>query len=309
MKPTIKLSRKNKNFHVSTGGGEGIFLDNERIMTSSTVSNPNLFINGDFRVNQRGETTYTSSSKYSYTVDRFRVVGVGSVGVSESGLDCVLTSQYANLSYIFEDSDSAKFAGKQVTLSFSVENLIGSLTIKIRQLATNITLKTFTTNGLHYMTVTLPNSLENFDIHFENNNTTETSFRLNWAKLELGGIATPISPRNYAEELLLCQRYYLKVIDSSYKSTGCGFISTETRAFIMVSTPTTLRTKPTVSWSQLTLLVKSGAYKVLTSLAVSCFVSNAITINVEATGLTAGDCGLIATSGAVGKLAFDAEIY
>ncbi|WP_277668746.1 hypothetical protein [Caproiciproducens galactitolivorans] len=31
---------------------------------------------------------------------------------------------------------------------------------------------------------------------------------LNWAKLELGGTATAFSPRPYAEELLLCQRFF-----------------------------------------------------------------------------------------------------
>ena len=34
------------------------------------LSNPNLLINPDFAVNQRGQSTYTGISAYTYTVDR-----------------------------------------------------------------------------------------------------------------------------------------------------------------------------------------------------------------------------------------------
>ena len=50
---------------------------------ASNVSNPNLLINGDFRVNQRGKTTYTEAGKY--TVDRWKLVS-GSVEVKSNGI-------------------------------------------------------------------------------------------------------------------------------------------------------------------------------------------------------------------------------
>ncbi len=50
---------------------------------AENVSNPNLLINGDFKVNQRGESTYSTTNKY--TVDRWKLVS-GSVIVETNGI-------------------------------------------------------------------------------------------------------------------------------------------------------------------------------------------------------------------------------
>lgn len=49
----------------------------------SSISNPNLLINGDFKINQRGQTTYSTAN--SYTVDRWKLVS-GTLTVTETGI-------------------------------------------------------------------------------------------------------------------------------------------------------------------------------------------------------------------------------
>ena len=278
------------------------------------LSNPNLLINGDFRVNQRGKTSYASTNKsnYSYAMDRWRVVGVVNIDVSDSGLYCSLASQWANLSYIFEDLDSLKLAGKQVTLSFDIENLTGDLTVKIRQNATNITTKDFTTSGLHTMTVTLPSSLTNFDIHFENNGTSTILFKLNWVKLEIGSVATAFNQRPYAEELAMCQRYYYKTFNNSnmtYPILATG-VTNNNYAYLTITLPQTLRTSPTFSYGGEMQLFGGGDTAVANpSLTLDQFHNNMLGLKTSYTVSNGLGCILRGNNNKNAYISVDAEIY
>ena len=81
------------NTQVSLTGDEDIagiknFTDDIRkkgktLLSSKEVSNPNLLINGNFKINQRGKTTYNIVGQY--TVDRWKLVS-GSVSVVDNGI-------------------------------------------------------------------------------------------------------------------------------------------------------------------------------------------------------------------------------
>ena len=67
-------------FEITTTGGK---LHDEEIMTQNKISNPNLLINPDFRINQRGISgTFSDTGKYF--VDRWRLVS-GAVTVNSDG--------------------------------------------------------------------------------------------------------------------------------------------------------------------------------------------------------------------------------
>lgn len=134
-------------------------------------SQPNLLINGDFKVWQRG-TSFTNPAN-AYTADRFRCNGAGTVSKDADGMKIVGA---VNVKYIMEDKDFTAIDGKAVTLSKSINSVI--------------TAETFIADSATVMDLTL------------------TDKTLNWVKLELGSTATPFVPRTYAEELALCQRYY-----------------------------------------------------------------------------------------------------
>ena len=124
---------------------------------AKNVSNPNLLINGDFKVNQRGATTYTEAGKY--TVDRWRLVS-GSVEVKSNGI--MLNGTIVQK---LEHSPSMQVVASSNAGTISYSN--GAVTL-----------------------------------------STTTATLITYAKLEIGTTATPLSPRPYAEELAMCQRYY-----------------------------------------------------------------------------------------------------
>jgi hypothetical protein len=138
------------------------------------ASNPNLLLNGDFSVWQRGTSfTITDTSKYTYTADRWRVKSATTIVKDAAGLK---TSAACTLEQRLEDIDFERINTKTVTLSYSIN---GSITSKT------------------YTAVSPVVSI------FLNANDV-----LNWAKLEFGDTATAFMPRPYAEETMLCERFY-----------------------------------------------------------------------------------------------------
>ena len=69
-------------------------------------------------------------------------------------------------------------------------------------------------------------TIKNTSLHqLQLNLVGESSVELYYIKLERGSIATPLVPRPYAEELLLCQRYYLIMVETCMIITRQRFYS------------------------------------------------------------------------------------
>ena len=174
---------------------------------TTNIGNPNLLINGNFAINQRGKSSYTSSG---YTVDRWRSANsYGKVQYTNNGITYTASGGTAYL--IQEIEETAMLWGKTITMSM----LDGA-------------------GNLHKKTITLPETAPtanagygqsssvagaNVRLYYANSKKT-LQFTIDlkdgnilepvYCKLEIGGIATPNVSRPYAEELLLCQRYYEK---------------------------------------------------------------------------------------------------
>lgn len=153
-------------------------------------SNPNLLINPDFKINQKGQESYTSGG-FEYTVDRWRVSSA-KVSVSDNGLMIQSTGNSGSwVSQKFEKELEGVF-----TLSVKVSNINGKAYL------TNPTNRvTITSAGIY--SVTLSN-LSEFNMFIE----ASTSVTIEWAKLEQGSIATPFVAPNYMEELMKCRYFY-----------------------------------------------------------------------------------------------------
>lgn len=63
---------------------DGVCKNGKTLLNAKEVSNPNLLINANFKINQRGKTTYNTVGQY--TVDRWKLVS-GSVTVVEEGIN------------------------------------------------------------------------------------------------------------------------------------------------------------------------------------------------------------------------------
>ena len=178
------------------------------------ISNPNLLINGDFRVNQRGQTSYTGTG---YTVDRWRNAGFTNlvttpINTGISLVDTVDTSTGYVLSYKFEDKDYLKLQGKTITISCKVSKNTGS-SIYLRLLANGENVgdtANITDTGIFSKTITLPTSLTSLELHIRKS-SGELNCEIEYVKLELGSVVTANNSRPYVEELAMCQRYYQRI--------------------------------------------------------------------------------------------------
>lgn len=136
------------------------------------ATNPNLLINPDFKINQRGETDFSVtyhqgtpiSQSQKYTVDRWRIM---------EGRANISNGKYVLNGTIIQMLENS--IGSDFTATVSVES--GTATASYDD-----STKTFSIVG---------------------NNAV-----LNWAKLEYGSNATPFIPPDPATELLRCMRYY-----------------------------------------------------------------------------------------------------
>lgn len=218
---------------------------------------PNLLINGDFKVNQRGQSSYTGVN--SYTVDRWRNEGSTSITPSSTGLHitCQVTTDIGLLTQYVEDY--AKYAGKTITETVKIENLNLAGNTKLSLYVydgVNFITKDVTTDGTYSFTTTIDTNPTRLQVGCVKIGTgTAFSVDIEWIKLEVNDHATPFIPRSYGEELTLCQRYYNKtypigVVPATSGATF-GIITAlaidSNLARILYNFPVRMRATPTVT--------------------------------------------------------------
>lgn len=216
----------------------------------SQLSNPNLLINGDFQVWQRGENfNYNGTNNFNiYTADRWRLIQseVGATarvhktseieentltidGFSKpTGIELALSQK---LDYPLQKED-----GKSYTLSLLYSSTLNA-ELRIREYDTNnilgriampssvsISRVSFTFDSSR---LSKKNNRVEIYISFGSEETyNNDQINLSNIKLELGSVATPFVQRLYGEELALCKRYYQYNPSDSYflfhRSQGGG---------------------------------------------------------------------------------------
>lgn len=208
---------------------------------SLNSSNPNLLINGDFKINQRGSSTYTCT-KNEYTVDRWLGSNNLTVTKTASGVTLSNTSTSASTTFVQKlEEPYSSFAGQSLTLSAKIAGEIYFLTTTIpaTEPTTATTLKTATiSTGVSLVMNVYPNSILGFGIKL----SPEATTTLTYLKLEIGKTPTIFTPRPYAEELALCQRYYQEIL---YSAIPTMYTSANNSLYCYnISIP--LRTTPTI---------------------------------------------------------------
>lgn len=164
---------------------------------TNDISNPNLLINPNFKINQRGQSTYSISLLSGYTVDRWKLWN-GTLTVNSDGTITVKSSTDCSFVQILEDECTGeccasiyvtKISGYWTLYTESDNIYDGSINLK---------------EGLNTVKFT---GCKTFAIatHGKNND----SITIKWAKLEKGTNVTQfIEPADPATELLKCQRYH-----------------------------------------------------------------------------------------------------
>lgn len=185
--------------------------------------NPNLLINPDFRVNQRGQSEYSSG----YSVDRWFIEGNKcSVRPSVDGVLIKSAIKLDSNAHVFWQKAENPLAPGKYTLSLNVLEVSGVWSARIRTVnSSGDYADSYYTPvlhvGLNKVSVELPKGEYISAVSVGCNKDTEVgdSVKLAWVKLESGSLATPFVPPDYAVELAKCQRYLLKLSQwSAYRA-------------------------------------------------------------------------------------------
>lgn len=168
--------------------------------TKRIIQNPNLLINSGFQVWQRGDSFNNDSV---YTADRWLVSG-NTVSVFKNNAGIAINAPNDGVGLAIMQHIETNCIGKTMTMSFEYSTNTGSVKVeKTIAVSSQIVKHKINDNcvvNLHYDEST---GTTCYRIYLVNINTV-----LKWCKLEYGEIATPFVPKPYAEELMLCQRYF-----------------------------------------------------------------------------------------------------
>lgn len=157
-------------------------------------SNPNLLINPDFKINQRGATSY---EQQGYSVDRWKIWNV-TVTPNANGGITAKNDKYADIGTFIQNLENATEGDS--TLSCYVESVSGTITM-VADDDSQVVLK----QGLNV--VHTNKSTKKFTIFLNQG----TSITLKWVKLEQGKVATKFIAPIPADELVKCRRYYKRL--------------------------------------------------------------------------------------------------
>lgn len=183
-----------------------------------TVSSSNLLINPDFKINQRGQNEYTGTGS-EYIVDVWSKNGGVNIQTLNNGIKIAASNRLSGNGGVTQTIEGNSLAGRTVTLSAYIPESTGRSRIILGWLADSVWSwqGTDTTNtprtGLLEVTAAISSNASKITFRIDGVDSRYGDVEGNytvveWAKLEIGGKATPFIAPDPATELLKCQRYY-----------------------------------------------------------------------------------------------------
>lgn len=254
-------------------------------------SNPNLLINPDFKINQRGNSTYSSTnSKKIYTVDRWNIYNANLNASTK-----VLTNPNSS-SGQFKQTLELPLIGTY-TVTIKASRVSGNVHFFINENGTNIIDKSIV-SGLNTVTFTSTKGVSEVGVLI----SSEASLQIDYVKLEEGAVATSYIAPNPVEEYPKCQRYFqyipklycvpLMYTRNMINSSDKYFQSTNGNL------PTEMRIKPTLKYKAIGQSDGStfadGASFELDSKSINTVILSSVVSNFTIT---------------VNEITLDAEVY
>lgn len=195
-------------------------------------SNPNLLINPDFKINQRGKSTYSSTGA-GCTVDRWVGTNVKTV-VNSDGT--VSVSSLSGTGYYTQHEENISY-GKH-TYSIYVQAITGTVKAFYKSKdSKDVGLGTLK-QGLNIFT-SVDDGFKSLFLSVAGG----SSVTLKYAKVEQGTVATTFIAPNMAEELIKCYRFYQIVSIDMSKISFDG-----NQGFIPFTPKVKIRTTPTLGY-------------------------------------------------------------
>ena len=246
-------------------------------------SNPNLLINPDFKINQRGSSTYTTTSESPiYTVDRWMLSRGKATVNSDKTVTITCTGGTTNKEGYFQQKLENAISGAY-TVSMEVVRISGTVRIAI-----DGEWKTVTSGKNVFQGVNSGNNFNSVGLQL----AVGASITLKYMKLEQGSVATTFVAPNPADELIKCQRFYFKrYYYYTFYSGSASF------TYIFSDTIPGMRIKPTVNFANTS---NTGLTRAVVQLDTT---TKDLTLLIQAATSKVGNCNV------GGTIALDAEIY
>ena len=217
--------------------------------------NPNLLHNWDFTnpINQRGASSYLSTSGEIPTIDRWRAGANMKVELVSGGVKLTgLSNTYRAFRQTIENPE--RLAGKRVTVALNILACTGKCSSYfVYPNGTNGTTSTGAvieagTTGIRKFSVTLPSASDMGDtlkFHIGNSSEVGAAITLASVKLEIGDVCTlkDTDVADFGEQEMICQRYLVPI------SASQRFRLTSYTADVLqfhIPTPQRMRALPTV---------------------------------------------------------------
>lgn len=208
----IVVNSTNTTYSAATTSANGLMSAADK-KTVNAVSNPNILINGDFQVWQRGASF--ANIENQYTADRWLIKNAKAKTATVSKSTDVPSDQPMCQSlYIKENTEENSY------LRYMFEHSIkGTMTLSFWYKTTAAFNSYIYDNGalVHLGKLTTLNSWAKAVFTFTATSLTWLSIihamsigsaYITGVKLEYGNVATQFAPRIYAEEIALCRRFF-----------------------------------------------------------------------------------------------------
>ena len=246
-------------------------------------SNPNLLINPDFKINQRGSSTYTTTSESPiYTVDRWMLARGKAIVNSDGTVTITATGGTTDKEGYFQQKLEDAISGAY-TVSMEVVRISGTVKIAIDGAWKNVT------SGKNvFQGVNSSNNFNSVGLQL----AVGSSITLKYMKIEQGSVATLFIAPNCADELIKCQRYYFKRYYYYVFYSGSASFT-----YIFSDTIPSMRIKPTVNFANTS---NTGLTRAVVTLDTT---AKDLTLLIQAVTSKVGNCNV------GGTIALDAEIY
>ena len=205
---------------------------------TNDISNPNLLINPDFKINQRDQNSYSVSSGSGYTVDRWKLWNGTLTVNSDSTITFSASSSSSLVQYLENPCTEECYASIYVT------NITGNISLYTEDSSGKYTGNTKLKYGLNYTKFT---GCKTFAIGINGGG----SITIKYAKLEKGTNVTQFIEPDPATELLKCKYFYNRL--AIY--TGYNIAMGQSGSYLYLPLNQKMRATPTVSLNKSTITV------------------------------------------------------
>lgn len=139
--------------------------------------------------------------------------------------------------------------------------------------------------------------------------TNGATFYVTGVQFEAGAVATPFERRDYARELMMCQRYYQQLGNSSYVTLGAGLQHSTTTSVVSVPFLCPMRATPTSTFANLIATDRISADASVSNVVITASTTGAYVVLTNAAfGATFRPVLLAVANLTNGYLAFSSEL-